>query len=187
MNTTFDALIKQAYAKPAVRAHLVHSGMMSLYCDFSGTERHIHGVACAIVFNRTVRVQAARLEHPYSLGSDYGELQAIRFSLELLASELAEERPNQAAPRSAAVFTDCRNASRLLAERDFAASADAASFSDDSRYDDACQAIRAQLEQLKLDHPRMSFSINYLHRGKEGNALHRMAHNAARACTDPQG
>ncbi|RAP76082.1 hypothetical protein [Paenibacillus montanisoli] len=178
IDTTIDALTKQAYATPAVRASLVHSGMMSLYCDYSGSEQHLHGVACAVVFNRSVRVHANRLEHDYSLGSDYGELLAIRFSLELLANELANGRLQLSpAPRCAVIFTDCRSASRLLAKCDFA----------DSSYANACNEIHILLERLKLAYPHFDVAIRYMHHRKAGNALHRMAHNAARACIGKQG
>ncbi|SFS71983.1 hypothetical protein [Paenibacillus sp. BC26] len=171
MDSTMDALTKQAYATPAVRANLVNSGMISLYCDYSGSEQHAHAVACTFVFNRSLRVQAKRLEYDYALGSDYGELQAIYFSLEWLARALTEEqlRPT---PKSAVVFTDCQAIERLLAKAYFA----------DVRYAVVRNDIHAILERLGTLHPDIEIRIKHMHRHKTNNALHRMAHNAARKC-----
>ncbi|SDW20852.1 hypothetical protein [Paenibacillus sp. CF384] len=171
MDSTMDALIKHAYATPAVRANLVNSGMISLYCDYSGSEQHVHAVACTFVFNRTLRVQAKRLEYDHVLGSDYGELQAIYFSLEWLARALTEEQLHPM-PKSAVVWTDCHAIERLLTKASFA----------DARYAVVRDAIHAILERLRAEHPDVEILIKHMHRHKTNNALHRMAHNAARKC-----
>ncbi|MUT66150.1 hypothetical protein GOM71_09435 [Paenibacillus sp. NEAU-GSW1] len=168
MNTTYqDKLIKQAYTVTSIRQNIINTGQISLYCDYAGfASLNKYGVACCLVHNRSISVTAKQLHNTEDFGSIYGELQAIAFSLELLAQALQQQQP-----KIAVIYTDCSTIDLILAKDYFA--------------DLRCQTLRDEIQQtiqeLKLSRPEVTVIIRYISRHKKNNALHQMAHHAARA------
>ncbi|MBB3070763.1 hypothetical protein FHS14_003765 [Paenibacillus baekrokdamisoli] len=165
-----ETLMKQAYAAPPIRANILNKGMISLYCDYSGyAEQNAHGVACCFVYNRTISVTSKKLNPKYDGGSDYGELLAIVFSLELLTKALMEHQLNSI-PKFATIFTDCHCIAKILSKEYF----------DKQFYEDVRNEILASLDDLQNMFPEIQVKVKYISKHKKNNALHRMAHNAAR-------
>jgi hypothetical protein len=161
-----DLLIKKAYANPRLRQNILNSGTMYLYCDYAGfSAQHEYGVACCFVYNRSVHVTAKRILLEHDEGSNYGELLAIQYSLDILAKALIEHQPKQAS-----IFTDCSRIVPILS-RDY--------FSNPF-YENARAEIVASLYHLKKMFPEVEVKIKYMSKHKKNNPLHRLAHNAAR-------
>ena len=97
----------------------MNTGMISLYCDYSGyAKQNAQGVPCCFVYNRTINVTAKRLQLDYDRGSDFGELLAIVYSLELL-TEAEMEHPANPLPAFAVIFTGCRCIAKILSKTYF--------------------------------------------------------------------
>lgn len=170
MDTTIDTLMKQAYAFPPTRANIVNKGMISLYCDYSGyVKQNAHGVACCFVYNRTINVTAKRLQLDYDRGSDYGELVAVVYSLELLTKALNEHQANTM-PAFAVIFTDCHCIAKILSKPYF----------ESPYYEEVRNEMMTSLQNLKTMFPELQVRVKYIGKHKKNNLLHRMAHNAAR-------
>ncbi|WP_239616503.1 hypothetical protein [Cohnella mopanensis] len=166
MNFTSHHLIKQAYASPSLRQNILNKGMICLYCDFSGHEkREDGGIACCLVYNRTIQVSAEKIVFEPIGDSVYGELLAIRYSLDILRRALPEHRP-----RIANVLTDCRYIARLLLKQKYPK----------PYYEEIINQIAATLDELKINYPEIAVSVRYLSKHKKNNALHKIAHIAAR-------
>ncbi|MGG1637860.1 RNase H family protein [Paenibacillus sp. NRS-1760] len=166
MDTTTELLIKRAYANPRLRQNIVNKSMICLYCDYSGfVAQNNHGAACCFVFNRTIRVTAKKIMMEYIEGSNYGELLAVRYSLEILASALTEYEP-----KFAIIYTDCSQIANILSKDYFS----------HSHYKDARDEILAVLHHLNNMYPNVHIQIKYISKHKKNNTLHRLAHNAAR-------
>ncbi|MFC5653573.1 hypothetical protein ACFPYJ_31525 [Paenibacillus solisilvae] len=170
MDNNMDKLIMQAYATPPVRANIVNKGMISLYCDYSGcTDQNAHGVACCFVYNRTILVRAKNLNQHYDGGSDFGELQAIVFSLQILTEALIAHQMSTV-PKFAVVFTDCHGITKILAKTIF----------HNPYYEEVRNEILASLSGLQAMFPEIQVRVTYISNHKKNNPLHKMAHNAAR-------
>lgn len=170
MNSTQNRLVKQAYTTPSLRASIVNRGMITLYCDYSGNiGANTHGVACCMVHNREISVSAKKLQMK-DLGSDYGELLAIRYSLEILTNTLSEHQEN-IPPKVAIVLTDCHCIARILSSKAIL----------NKSYATLRNTILASLDNLHNKFPDIQVKITHLRNYKKINALHRLAHNAARS------
>ncbi len=168
MNVTQERWIRKAYDNPRLRGKIVNKGLISLYCDYSGfVDRSLYSVACCFVHNRAVSVSAKKLLTENDGGSNYGELLAILYSLEILANTLhVIERQ----PKIAIVYTDCSQIERILKNSDYL------------RPDYACarNEILVALDELSIRYSGVKVWIKYISKHKANNALHRLAHNAAR-------
>ncbi|WP_054028000.1 RNase H family protein [Bacillus sp. FJAT-28004] len=166
MDSTMDVLIKKAYANPGLRQNIVNKGMICLYCDYSGfVAQNNHGAGCCFVFNRTIRVTAQKIRIEHDEGSNYGELLAVIYSLEILSTALMEYQP-----KLAIIFTDCSQITKILSKNYFS----------QSHYEKARDEILASLQHLKVMYPEVEVQIKYMSKHKKNNSLHRLAHNAAR-------
>jgi len=166
VDSTKDLLIKKAYANPRLRQNIVNKSMISLYCDYAGfVAQNKHGAACCLVFNKTIHVSAKKLDLERNMGSNYGELLAIIYSLDLLSSALGEHQPKQAM-----IFTDCSQIAKILSKDYFSHLHD----------EHAKDTILASLQHLKAAYPEIGVQIKYISKHKKNNTLHRLAHNAAR-------
>lgn len=171
MNTTEDLLIKKAYANPSLRQNILNKGMIFLYCDYAGFVKQNHyGVACCMVYNRTINVSAKKFLIEQDRGSNYGELLAIVYSLEILAKALSEHQP-----KAAIIFTDCSSISRILSEDHFS----------HPYYENVRDEILSSLTNLKNRFPNVEILVKYISKHKKNNHLHRMAHNASRQVANP--
>ncbi|SFD51615.1 hypothetical protein SAMN05216378_0280 [Paenibacillus catalpae] len=158
-----NLLVRKAFANPKLRQHIVNKGTMFLYCDYAGfASRNVYGAACCMVFNRTISLSAKKLPLTKDYGSNYGEMMAIKFSLETLAGALMEHQP-----KIAVIFTDCIRISHLLAQSHV-------------REERGREELAATLASLNLLYPDVSIQIKYMSKHKKNNHLHRLAHNAAR-------
>ncbi len=141
MDYTKDLLIKKAYAKPSLRQNIVNKGMICLYCDYSGfAAQNNYGIACCFVYNRTINVTAKKLQIEQDGGSNYGELQAIVYSLEILAEALTEHQP-----KLAIIFTDCSSIAKILSKPYFS----------HPYYEHARYEILASIHHLKNRFPEL--------------------------------
>lgn len=140
--------------------------MMFLYCDYAGFVAHNdYGVACCIVYNRTINVTSKKLLIEQDGGSNYGELLAIVYSLELLTKALEEHRP-----KAAIIFTDCSSITRILSKDYFP----------QPHLENARDEILSSLSNLNNRFPEVEVSVKYISKHKKNNHLHRIAHNASR-------
>jgi ribonuclease HI len=171
MSSATDLLIKKAYATPPLRGNIVNKGLISLYCDYSGEPKQgTHGVACCYVHNRTIRVTAKKLD-VNDHGSEYGELLAIIYSLEILAEALMELSSEPiTSPKLAAVLTDCHFIERILTSTSI----------EKPLVESSRDQILTSLQHLHSLHPTIRITIRCIGKHKKNNALHRLAHNAAR-------
>jgi len=172
VNSANDLLIKKAYTKPSLRQNIVNKGMICLYCDYSGfAAQNNYGIACCFVYNRTINVTAKKLQIEQDGGSNYGELQAIVYSLEILAEALTEHQP-----KLAIIFTDCSSIAKILSKTHFS----------HPYYEQARYEILAAIHHLNHRFPEVEVSVKYISNHKKNNALHRLAHNAARDAASRQ-
>jgi hypothetical protein len=166
MNSTKDLLIKKAYASPSLRQNIFNKGTIFIYCDYAGyAVQNEYGVACCMVYNRTISVTAKKLQIEHDSGSNYGELLAIAFSLELLTKALTEHQP-----KVVILFTDCSSISRILSKHHFSHQHD----------ENARNEILASLDNLNNRFPQVEVIVKYISKHKKRNHLHRIAHNEAR-------
>lgn len=167
MEFTLQALIKRAYAAPCLRQNIYNKGMIHLYCDYSGHEKRTDcGIACCLVYNRTIQVSAEKIRFEPIGDSVYGELLAITYSLEILGEALTEHRP-----KIAIVFTDCSCIARLLSKDQFSKPS----------YEEITNQITVTLTKLQIRFPDVEVRVKVMNsKHKRNNALHRMAHVAAR-------
>ncbi|MEC0089863.1 hypothetical protein [Paenibacillus macquariensis] len=166
MDSTKDLLIKKAYATPSLRQNIFNKGTIFLYCDYAGyVVQNEFGVACCIVYNRTISVTAKKLLIEHDKGSNYGELLAIAYSLELLTKALTKHQP-----KVAIIFTDCSSILRILSKQHFP----------HHFYENVRNEILASLDHLNNMFPEVKVSVKYISKHKKNNHLHRMAHNEAR-------
>lgn len=173
MDYTKNLLIKKAYSKPSLRQNIINKGMICLYCDYSGfAAQNNYGIACCLVYNRTINVTAKKLQIEQDGGSNYGELQAIIYSLEILAEALTEHQP-----KIAIIFTDCSSIAKILSKPHFS----------HQYYEQARYEILAAMHNLKNRFPEVEVSVKYISNHKKNNDLHRLAHNAAREAASRQG
>lgn len=173
MDSTQDLLIKKAYTSPSLRQNILNKGMICLYCDYSGfVAQNNYGIACCFVYNRTISITAKKLLIEHDVGSIYGELQAIVYSLEILAKALNEHQP-----KLAILFTDCSCIAKILSKHDFS----------HPYYENARYEILASMSNLKMMFPEVEVRVKYISNHKKDNVLHRMAHNAARQAATKQG
>ncbi|OMF22740.1 hypothetical protein BK133_25440 [Paenibacillus sp. FSL H8-0548] len=166
MNLTKDKLIKKAFANPRFRQNIFNTGTCFLYCDYAGfAVQNNYGAACCFVYNREINVTAKKLIIEKDRGSNYGELLAILYSLEILTKSLSEHQP-----KIAVIYTDCSSISRILSRSYF-----------QNQHDENCRdEILASLDHLNKSFPEVQVSIKYISKHKKNNYLHRIAHNAAR-------
>ncbi|MDQ0059055.1 RNase H family protein [Paenibacillus harenae] len=166
MDAIKDLLIKKALANPSLRQHIVNKGTMFLYCDYAGfASRNIYGAACCTAYNRMVSVTAKKLQLERDQGSNYGEMQAIVFSLETLTKALLKLQP-----KIAVIYTDCSRILRILAQDRFSHPHD----------EQGRNELLAALANLRRLFPEVDVQIKYIGKHKKNNYLHRIAHNAAR-------
>jgi len=166
MDFTFPTLIKRAYATPSLRQNIFNKGMIYLYCDYSGDDVHKDcGLACCFVYNKTIHVIAKKITFEHRGDSVYGELLAIAYSLESLGEALSEHRP-----KSVVLFTDCSCIARLLLRSHFTK----------LFYEEIRNQITTSLDELKIRFPEVEVRVKYISKHKKNNALHKMAHIAAR-------
>lgn len=166
MNLNKDILIKKAYANPRIRQNIFNKGTCFLYCDYAGfAEQNNYGAACCFVYNRTINVTTKKLLIEKDGGSNYGELLAILYSLEILNKSLSEHQP-----KFAVIYTDCSSISRILTK----------SYFPNQDYLNARDDVIASLDHLNKMFPEVQTSIKYISKHKRNNYLHRIAHNAAR-------
>ncbi|MGO4543683.1 hypothetical protein AB4Z29_02720 [Paenibacillus sp. 2TAB23] len=166
MNTAWKKLIEKAYDYPSTRQRFLSKGIIYLYCDYSGfTASNNHGAACCIIHNRQLEITSTQLPIKQDEGSIYGELLAIVHSLDMLALALAKHKP-----KLAVIYTDCSRIQQLLAS----------SYFPNSLYRQARDQIWSAIEQLQASFPNVDVKISYIGKHKKNNALHRLAHNAAR-------
>nr|WP_243864603.1 RNase H family protein [Paenibacillus castaneae] len=159
-------MVKKTSISPSVRHNIMNTGMVFLYCDYAGfASQNNYGVACSIVYNRTIHVTAKKLIIEHDEGSNYGELLAIVYSLEQLTTVL---KIYQA--KAAIIYTDCSSISRILSEH----------YVRHPYYENARDKVIASLNHLNNMFPNVKININYIRKHKNNNPLHRMAHNAAR-------
>lgn len=164
MDPTLLSLIKRAYATPPLRQNIFNKGIIYLYSDYSGNLDNDYGVACCMVYNRDIRVSAEKLLIEHSGGSNYGELLAILYSLDVLKRTLIEYEP-----KLAILYSDYHYISRLL-------------FQDYAKpiYEKVRNDIWDSLYDLKIKFPEVEVRVTYISKHKKNNALHKIAHNAAR-------
>ncbi|OBZ16714.1 MULTISPECIES: hypothetical protein [Bacillales] len=166
MASTNHILINKAYATPSLRQNILNKGMICLYCDYSGfVSKNGFGVGCCFVHNRTIQVTARKLYLVQDEGSDYGELLAILYSLEILTRALTEHQP-----KHAFIFTDCSRIEHFLSRNAFL----------NPHYEKARSEVLASMHHLKTMFPEVRVEIKYMSKHKQNNPLHRLAHNAAR-------
>lgn len=166
MDFTLNTLLKRAYATPSLRQNICNKGMIYLYCDYSGQVEQMEcGVACCFVYNRSISVTAEKRLVMHAGGSNYGELLAIHYSLNVLNQALEEYRP-----KFAILYTDCSCIGRLLLNSSLAK----------PLYGEVRNDILCSLNDLRVRFPEVEVQIKYISKHKKNNALHRMAHNAAR-------
>lgn len=170
--TSHNPYIKQAYASPSVRAHLVNSAAVSIYSDYSGAAgESVHGAGCCLVYNRSMFVSGCQLTHEYERGSNYGEMLAIAYGIQLLTEAMEQlARTGARLPKQAIVFSDCHAIMKLMSQTTFT----------QPFYEEAKEAFTAACEQLKAKFPAIGVEVRYIGKHKQGNPLHRLAHNAAR-------
>lgn len=171
LNSTTDKLIEKAYATPPLRGNIVNKGLISLYCDYSGEPlQRAHGVACCYVHNRTIRVTARKLD-VNDHGSEYGELLAIIYSLEILSEALLQlKSTSMNTPKLAVILTDCHFIERILS----------CTYIEKPPVETARDQIMSSLQLLHSLHPTILITVRCIGKHKKNNALHQIAHNAAR-------
>lgn len=163
-------LIKRAYATPSLRQNILNAGMIHLYCDFSGhDERKECGIACCYVHNQTIKVSAKKVPYEHVGDSVYGECLAILYSLELLGEELRGAVSEQR-PKAALLLTDYSRITRLLSSNS----------SSKPIYEEMRNRIIAACNDLKTKYPDIEVRVKYISKHKMNNALHMLAHIAAR-------
>ncbi|REE94566.1 hypothetical protein A8990_101362 [Paenibacillus taihuensis] len=164
--------IKQAYATPSVRAHLVNSAIVSIYSDYSGAAGEaVHGAGCCLVYNRSMFVSGRQLAHDYERGSNFGEMLAIAFGVQLLTEALEQLVHTEAQlPKHAIVYSDCHAIMKLMSQPSFTK----------SYYEEARGEFTTACQQLQAKFPSIGVEVKYIGKHKQGNPLHRLAHNAAR-------
>ncbi|WP_169083229.1 hypothetical protein [Paenibacillus sp. PL91] len=166
MDSIKDLLIKKAYDNPSLRQNILNKGMICLYCDYAGfIAQNVYGVACCFVYNRTVQVTAKKLLLEHDEGSNYGELLAILYSIEILTKALKEHQP-----KLAFIFTDCSRIDHILSRDRLP----------NLYYENARVEILASLHRLNMMFPEIEVKVKYMSKHKKNNPLHRLAHNAAR-------
>jgi hypothetical protein len=164
--STNHTLINKAYATPSLRQNILNKGMIFIYCDYSGfVSKNAYGVGCCFVYNTTIRVTAKKLYIQQDEGSNYGELLAILYSLEILTKALSEHQP-----KLAFIFTDCSRIEHILSRCAYLG----------PYYENARSEVLASLNHLKTLFPAVEVKIKYMSKHKQNNPLHRLAHNAAR-------
>lgn len=172
MDLNHNLLIRQAFESPKLRQHILNKGTMFLYCDYAGfASRNVYGAACCMIFNRTISLSAKKLPIERDQGSNYGEIMAIIYSLETLASALLEHQP-----KIAVIYTDCIRIPHLLAQDSFP----------DAKQKPGRNELLTALANLHRLFPDVSIQIKYISKHKKNNYLHRLAHNAARAAVKQQ-
>lgn len=170
MDSTMDVLIKRAYATPSLRANIVNKGKIYIYCDYSGySEQNAHGVACCYVYNRKISVTSKQLQIESDRGSNYGELLAIVYSIEILTKALQESHENHN-PKFAILLTDCNCIAKILSRKSL----------HKQSYERVINDILSSLNDFQIRFPEIRIIVKYISKHKKNNALHRMAHNAAR-------
>ncbi|MCA0755108.1 hypothetical protein KP806_08615 [Paenibacillus sp. N4] len=166
MDSTKELLIKKAYATPALRQNLVNKGTLFIYCDYAGfAERNLYSAACCMVHNRSISITAKKLPFEQDRGSNYGECQAIIYSLEILAKALTEQRP-----KAAVIYTDCSWISRILTNDRFT----------NPYLEQANAELLDALTRLRAQFSGVEVHIRYIGKHKKNNYFHRLAHLAAR-------
>ncbi|MDQ8733547.1 hypothetical protein [Paenibacillus sp. LHD-38] len=166
MNSNKDLLIKKAFANPRLRQNIVNKGIIYLYCDYSGFfAQNNYAVACCFVYNRNIKVTAKRLEIESERGSNYGELLAILYSLEILSDALTEHQP-----KLAYIYTDFSRIEQVLSSQYFS----------NLHYEQVRNEIVACLNHIHRMYPLVNVKVKYIGKHKHNNSLHRMAHNASR-------
>lgn len=166
MNYHNQSLIQKAYETPSLRQNILNSGMIYLYCDFSGhDEQKYGGLACCMVNAKTIQVSAEKIPFDYPGDSVYGELLAIQYSLEMLGKALSQH-----SAKSALLYTDYSRIARLLFSNNYTKPI----------YEEARNRITNSLNSLKSSYPEVGVNVKYISRHKKNNALHQMAHLAAR-------
>lgn len=166
MDSTKELLIKKAYATPGLRQYIVNKGTLFVYCDYAGfTEQNRYGAACCMVYNRSINVTAKKLPLEQDRGSNYGECQAVIYSLEVLSKALTEQQP-----KAAIIYTDCRWISRILTNDRFT----------NPYHEQANAELLDALSQLHAQFPGVEIHIRYIGKHKKNNHFHKLAHLAAR-------
>ncbi|WP_127529422.1 ribonuclease H family protein [Paenibacillus kobensis] len=166
MDPVQQTLMNRAFATPSLRQNILNRGMIYIYCDYSGhQDRKEGGVAYCFVHNRAIYVTAKKIDFEDPGDSVYGELQAILYSLEALEEAFRMHRP-----KGTIVFTDYSRIAKLFM----------ASRLSNSRYEEMRNQITAAIEKLKNRFADIEITITYISKHKKNNALHQLAHNAAR-------
>jgi hypothetical protein len=170
MDFEHQTLIKRAYASPSLRQNILNAGIIYLYCDFSGHDEHKYcGLACCFVNNRTIKVTAKKVSFEHPGDSVYGELLAIHYSLEILGEELRDALFDHL-PKFALLFTDYSRIDQLFSSNHFSKPI----------YEEIGNRIAVTLNDMKIRYPGVEVRVKYISKHKKNNALHKMAHIAAR-------
>ncbi|RED57164.1 hypothetical protein [Cohnella lupini] len=168
MNGSQERWISKAYGNPLLRDKIVNAGMITLYCDYSGfVDRSRYSVACCYVHDRFIGISAKRLRMDVDADSNYGELLAVLYSLEILDKWLSDIDNK---PKIAVVYTDCSRIERILGKSE----------SPRPHYARSRNEIIIALNRLRDNYPGVSVRVRYISKHKSNNELHRLAHNAAR-------
>jgi hypothetical protein len=163
-------LIERAYASPSLRQNILNASKIHLYCDFSGHDEHkFCGLACCFIHNKTIKVSAKKVSFEHLGDSVYGELLAILYSLEILGEELRGVLSEQR-PKSALLLTDYSRIAKLLSSNHFSKPI----------YEEIRNRITLTQNDLKLKYPDVEVRVKYISKHKKNNALHKLAHIAAR-------
>lgn len=166
MDSTRDLLIKKAYANPSLRQNILNKGIIYLYCDYSGfIAQNNYAVACCFVYNKTISVTSKKLGIENDRGSNYGELFAVLYSLEMLEHALKEHQP-----KNVFIYTDFSRIEQIISGKYFS----------NPYYEQIRDEIIASRNHLQLMYPLIDVKIKYIGRHKKNNTLHRLAHNASR-------
>lgn len=168
MDISLHSWVKRAHATPSLRQNMKNSGMICMYSDYSGhEERNDCGLACCWVYRRNIYVDSKQVSFEQIGDSVYGELLAIIYSLEILGDALAEMETR---PKIAMLYTDCSCVARLISkDRHFK-----------PQYEEMRNQIAATIDELKMIFPEISVRVKYISNHKKNNALHKIAHIAAR-------
>ncbi|MFC5528225.1 hypothetical protein [Cohnella yongneupensis] len=165
-----QSLINRAYASPSLRQNILNAGMICLYCDFSGHDEHnFCGLACCFVHNKTIKVYAKKVPFEYIGNSVYGELLAILYSLEILGEELRDVLSDHR-PKIALLYTDYSRIAQLLSSIHHSKPI----------YEEIGNRIAITHNDLEIRYPGVEVRVKYISKHKKNNALHKMAHIAAR-------
>ncbi|QJD82998.1 hypothetical protein [Cohnella herbarum] len=168
MDSSLHFLVKRAYATPSLRQNMMNSGMICMYSDFSGQkETNDCGIACCWVYRRNIYVDSKQVTVEQIGDSVHGELLAIVYSLEILGETLAEMETR---PKIAMLYTDCSCIARLISKDSHLK----------PQYEEMRNQITATINGLKMFFPEISVRVKYISNHKKNNALHKIAHVAAR-------